>query len=605
MAIVQTNVMQSSKNFDGSLSQFLRWLDTPQALWRYILDEAYEKSFFSNFPWLVYRKVSETDRVWDLIYIDEKFNIAGGWPWMPWPYKQTRQLAGNEDIINAAYRRDKMTVGIHRYAIAIENYLQTNLLPDQIVWELKKWLTKWATEVEDNDIACTLFRDYPYYFAETDWLTSWEIDDRIASLFWRWTFNDVWIDPITIMPNGKTDIEALDNTDTLSDVFCQYLQRLADQVIGMPQNWLEDGRPFYWLMCWDADIQNFFKNSSSQFKTSLDFAFMNSQWKHPIYKNFLWDFYWIRFTQYATMASNDGRDELADHLSVYKHMKGSPYQPYAKVLALAWGNETIPDLQTWDRWAYNLANPSSRNWLDSNADSLNLYVSLWATDFPYYAPSWSTTIWSSSYNKFALTGTETTTNNDLTELTTGNLVWRLQIWESLSTANWSKYKILYTWPVFVWNIKINDDKTKYAQVQKVYRLKVEGIYKWDTNAWVFVWGSSPAHTLVSTLKTFLWIETSDSNHLNRIKVSGTYWGITYQLNRKIHVFSTLRTFLFWKDLIYDADILKWQRVEEEKRDYNAVTGWGMTMSKGRKLAVTPDWSIRWYAVVIIKRPPII
>lgn len=600
MSIVQQNMMQSSKNFDGSLQTFLRSLDAPQALGRYILDEAYQRSFFSNFPWLVYRKVSDTDRVWDLIYIDEKFNIASGGPGMPWPYKQSRQLAGNESILNAAYRRDKMTVGIHRHAVAMENYLQTNLLPEQIVAELKRGLTNWATEIEDTDTACTLFRDYPYYYAETDGLTSTEIDERIASLFGRGTYNDVNIEPTTIFPNGKTDIESLVDTDTLSNTFVEYLQRVCDQEIGLPANGLEDQRPFFGLMVGDPDIQNFIKNSSSTFKTSLDYAFMQQGWKHPIYKQFIADYFGIRFTRYGWLAQNDGRNELADHMSVYKHVKGSPYMPIAKVLAVAFGNETITDLVTWDRGAYSLSSPASRNGLDGSSDTLNIYVTMWATDFPYFDGTGTSAGWvgSWSYNKFALTNTEAALAY-AGWLTSGKYVGRLQIGQFASPASGQTFKILYTWPVFVGNLKINADKTKYAQVQAVYKLKVVGLYTWNGSAWSLVNDAGLA-AAVTSLKTYLGIDNT-----NHVQISGQYGGVTYQKRRTVHVFNTVRSIVFGKDLIFDADMLKGQRVEEERRDYNAVTGWGMTMSKGRKLAVTPDGTIRSYAVVIWKRPPVL
>jgi hypothetical protein len=267
------NVIQSSKNFDGSLKTFLNTLDNPQALGRYVLDEAYSKAFFSNFPGLIYRKVSNEDRVGELIRIDEKFNIATGGPGLPGPYSSSRQLRGNEAIIDAAYRRDQMTVGIHRYAVAVENFLQTDLLPEQVTAQLKKSISLWATETEDRDTAFTLFRDYPSYYAETDGLTSGQVDDRILPLFGRGTHNDVAIDPTVLMPNGKADIEDLGTADTLSDVFLEGIQQIADQELGMPSLQLEDGRPFYGLMVGDADIQNFYKNSSSQFKTTLDSAF--------------------------------------------------------------------------------------------------------------------------------------------------------------------------------------------------------------------------------------------------------------------------------------------------------------------------------------------
>jgi hypothetical protein len=63
--------------------------------------------------------------------------------------------------------------------------------------------------------------------------------------------------------------------------------------------------------------------------------------------------------------------------------------------------------------------------------------------------------------------------------------------------------------------------------------------------------------------------------------------------------------LIGKDLIFDADILGGQKVEQEKRDYGAVTGRGMTMSKGKKIAINPDGVIRNYCIVIFKRPAVL
>ena len=76
MAIDKINVIQSSKNFDGNLASFLRWLDNPQALGRYIMDSAYDKSFFSNFPGLVYR--IDDPRVTFLLFGSGKIICTGG-----------------------------------------------------------------------------------------------------------------------------------------------------------------------------------------------------------------------------------------------------------------------------------------------------------------------------------------------------------------------------------------------------------------------------------------------------------------------------------------------------------------------------------------------
>jgi len=350
MAIDKINVIQSSKNFDGNLATFLQGLDTPQALGRYVLDNAFQKSFFNNFPGLIYRKVSESDKVGDLILIDEKFNVAIGGTSLPGPYMSTRQLAGNEAMVDAAYRRDRMMCGIHRHAVAKEVILQTELLPNEVTAQLVSSLGLWATLQEDNDVACTLFRDRPSYSAETDGLTSTQVDERVNPLFGRGTFNDVFSDPTMIMPNSALDIEALTSSDTLSDVFLEYLQMFCDQELGMPYGKLDNNlRPFYSLIVGDPDIMNFFRTASNAFKTDMNSAFFGKEWNHPIFQKYIGTYGKINLMAFGWMAENDGRDEFADHMSVYKHLKGSPYEPIAKTIALATGAETVTDMKIFDR----------------------------------------------------------------------------------------------------------------------------------------------------------------------------------------------------------------------------------------------------------------
>lgn len=600
----QVNIIQSSKNYSGTtLETFLRGLDNRQALGRYVMDQANEKSFFSSFPGLMSQKVSAEDRVGDVVYIDEKFNVVGGGPGMPGPFKQTRQLAGNEDVVNAAYRRDKMTAGMHRYAVAVENYLQTDLLPEQVQSFIKSSLTRWATHIQDTDTTVTLFRDYPYYYAETDGLTATEIDERVESLFGRGSYNDVDASPLMIMPNGVTDVENLGDTDTLSDVFCRYLQQFADQELGMSYLSLEDQRPFYGLIVGDADIQNFYDNSSSQFKSDLNQAFQGSQWSHPIFKKFLGEFAQIRFTKYGWMTSNDGRDEFADFNSVYKHLMGSPYEPIAKVLGAARGDQLLPDLITRDRGAYSLTTPGLRNGIDGNGDSYNLYVSIGATHFPYYEGSKGTgslIVGNESYNKFALTAVECA--NAYCGLNAGDVVGRVQVGEvqgsGPATAG-KKFKVLYSGPVYVGTMQMAPNKTKFGQVQKVYRMKIHALYTRDGSARQLVSNANIAAEF-NSFKTFLGLDAN-----NKIQIGGTYSGVTYQKNRKVHVFNTVRSVMFGQSLMYDLDLLKGSSVKMEERDYGALTGRGITMGRGRKLAVASDGSVRNYATVIYKRPSLL
>ena len=350
------------------------------------------------------------------------------------------------------------------------------------------------------------------------------------------------------------------------------------------------------MVCGDADIQNFYKNSSTQFKTTLDSAFRGDKWNHPIFQKFIAEFGNIRMTKYGWMATNDWRDELADHMSVYKHMRGSIQEPRAMVLACARWDQTIQDLTVWSRGAYNVANPSLRAGLDGEVTNYNLYLSFGALDLPYFHVGWSALVGASSYNKFEMTWTETA-NDYSAGADTGDFVGRLQIGEG-EGAGW-KYKVLYTGPVYVGKLQLAANKTKYGQMQSIYRVKIHALYTWNGNAWVLVDDAGIA-TAFANLKTYLGIDAS-----NHIQIGWAFGWLTYSKRRKAHIFNTVRSLLFGKDLIYDADILKGQSVVQEKGDYGAVEGRGMTMSKGKKLVVQQDWTIRNYAVVVWKRPAII
>lgn len=309
--------------------------------------------------------------------------------------------------MDIAFRGTKMTAGMTRHAIAMENYMQKSLLPEQLTANAMKSLSRWATMTIDQDIACTLFRDYPTYYAELDGLSATEIDERILPMFGRGTLNDVTVSPETFLPNSKTDIEDLDDLDTLSDTFVEELHRTVDQELGMPAITMEDERPFYGMIIGDPDIQNFFRNSSTQFNTTLDSAFQKTEWKHPIYKKFINEFFGVRFVKYGWMSANDGRDEYADHMSVHKHTCGSPYEPRAQLIAAARGDQTIAGYRVWDRGAYDLTTPGNRSGLDGSSDSFNIYVTEGALHFPFYDEDGSSTVGIDSYNAFALTGTET------------------------------------------------------------------------------------------------------------------------------------------------------------------------------------------------------
>ena len=157
---------------------------------------------------------------------------------------------------------------------------------------------------------------------------------------------------------------------------------------------------------------------------------------------------------------------------------------------------------------------------------------------------------------------------------------------------------MYTWPYYVGTIQIGDNKTPFAQVQLVYRFKVQALYKWDGSKYVLI---TDIGAEKAALKAFAGIDTNT----NTIKIDGSTSWIAMQKNRKVHIFNTVRTILLGKAMYNEAEIEKLGQIKQEERDYGAVTGWGITVSKGRKLKRATDGSIRSYAVVIFKRPPVL
>lgn len=599
MAFEKVNMINNSAVFTGSTTQdFLRSLDAPQALARYILDQASGQSFFEQLPWVIMKTESANDRVWDIVYIDEHYNIVWSGPWLPWPYQQSRQLAWNEAQMGAGRRRDKMTAWLNRFAVATENFMESKLLPNDVQAYVKTMLTNWATEIKDTNFAMTVFRDYPYYYAETDWLTSNQINDRVESMFGRW-FNDVDAATTVIMPNGVTDIENLADTDTLNDVFVRSLQQYADQELWVKSLTMKDDRPFFGLIVWDPDIQNFYENASTQFISTMNESFQQTKFDHPLFKLVLDEFANIRFFKYGWLAENDWRNVYADFTSVYKNIMGNYFYPMARVFAAAKWTETIPDMSTRARGAYDLANPSLRNGLDWNGNSYNLYLSLGAKHLPYFA--WanyvgSTVVGKDSYNKFMLTSTECA--NAYCGLNAGEFVWRLQIWEW--DAAGSKYKIHYTGPVYCGTIQMAANKTRFGQAQDLFRLRVTALYTWDGAARQLV-SNANMSTEFDTLRTFLGIDPVS----HKATIGWIYGWLEYQKRRKAHIFNTVRSILFWEALVRYLDLLWSSNLQSETRDYGAVSWFGITIWDWRKLVVSADGSLRSYAVVIFKRPPLV
>jgi hypothetical protein len=50
---------------------------------------------------------------------------------------------------------------------------------------------------------------------------------------------------------------------------------------------LQDERPFFGLIVGDPDIQNFYKNSSTTFTSTLTESFSTAKWDNPLFKKTL------------------------------------------------------------------------------------------------------------------------------------------------------------------------------------------------------------------------------------------------------------------------------------------------------------------------------
>ena len=208
----------------------------------------------------------------------------------------------------------------------------------------------------------------------------------------------------------------------------------------------------------------------------------------------------------------------------------------------------MTDMKIRDRGSYDLTTPANRAGLDGLATTYNLYISYGAIDFPFFDENGSTDIGASSYNKFALTAAETANAYCGGVLVDTDLVGRFQIGELNSAGG--KYKVLYTGPVYVGKQQLAANKTKYAQVHDIYKIRVHALYTWSGAARVLVDDAGIAAAFAA-LKTFLGIDAT-----NHIVIGGAYGGLTYMKARKCHIFNTIRSLIFGKDLIFEADILK-------------------------------------------------
>ena len=198
MATEKVNMLLESAKF-VDLQTFLRDRDNAQAIAEYVIDEGQQLSFFTNFgdkdetgeikSKLMITQFNIDEGAGDLVKV-KRFNVTRG-VGLPGGYKASRQLAGSESLAGSAYREEKMSIGLHRYAVALENFIDKITLPTHLTTHIMNMLSLWWFEQDDVDNFTTLFRDYPAYYAEINSLAGADELDRVEALFGRGTFNNV------------------------------------------------------------------------------------------------------------------------------------------------------------------------------------------------------------------------------------------------------------------------------------------------------------------------------------------------------------------------------------------------------------------------------
>lgn len=626
-------LMQSLQYSD--LSTFLRARDNREAIASYILDDGETMSFFNQFPGLVYKEFRLDQAVGDLIKI-RFYNVTRG-VGLPGPYKSSRQLAGSESMSGAAYREETMSVGVHRYAVALENIIDKKVLPETLVAHILGMMASWWTEQDDVDTFCTLFRDYPPYIAETTTLTSTEILERVSPLFGRGTYNNVnaAVQVIFAGAGTKTDIEpgaavtgfkslaagdrvGLADTDTLTDTFLQNLGDYMEQQMGAAPIAYEGLSPFYGLIIDTADEKNIYKNSASTLVANLKAITRNNDSGQEVYKNNpvftrqLAQLYNIRMFKWGPMApvfaasgdtaENDKDGKIMkgqESVSIKKGLRGTPINPTAKILAAAKGGETVTGLNVWtggDAPDSNARGPGAV------ATDYWLFLSCGANHFPYFD---GTALGNDSINacdSHYLNITDATLGvggaNGATYSTVNGAYsyGRFQVGQG-STAT-TRWKVVYSGPIYSGTIQIGSNNAQFTFIDDAFRVKILGLHRWNAGTSAFD-AANTRDADWATFKTFLGINAGTLV----IDNAAAFQTRQYQWNRRAHLFDTVRSLAFGRDLIYKI-IAGGSEYNEETRDYGAMTGRSMTIVQGKKVVVDAQGLISNYAMVVFKRPPL-
>ena len=588
-------LLESAKYSD--LSAFIRGRDSKEVLAQYIIDQANQINFFNNIPGLIAYQCDLSQGPGDTIKMKRANMVTG--VGLPGPASVSRQLAGSEAKAGMAFRETKVSVGIHRYAVAMDRFdkgLSRDLLPDVLLKEIFGSFARWWAETDDYDTFCTLFRDYPSYYSEIHSISS-DADSmlRVESLFGRGAYNDVGSNPEVKMPENKTDIEpgvvgGLDDGDTLTDTFLTSLQEYCEQEIGMEAIALEDEKAVFGLFVEQADISYFMANSTTGFKSDLLESFSGKGLKSPVWTKVFGDYAGIRFFKWGAFAPRDNKNQLANLNSVYKGLRGTPLNPTAKILAYAAGNDSITGLSEW------AGGDIATRGIGTVTTNHFLILSQGAVHFPYFDPGGSTSVGVDSINKTVIGGTQA--GYTYCTIASADLAGRLQIGQGTTAT--TKWKVDYVGPVYVGTMLIGAQNGETTFVDNAYRIQIVGLHKWNAGSGNFDAALSDSgadlSTAITTLKNFLGITT------NVILTTSGYQTRTYTQNRRVHLFDTVRSIVFGNGMMLKANA-GGANYAEETRDYENTAGKAITVVQGKKLNRSAHGLITSYMIVAFKRPP--
>lgn len=533
------------------------------------------------------------------------------------PAKVDRQLAGNEAMNRSAYREVSLTFGVHRYAVALNNVIDKKILPEANIKYILGSTTKWWTFQDDLDTFFTLFRDYPYYVSETDGLTATELSDRVYSLFGR-GYNDTLasVDVIYAGNGTVTDIEpgatvtgfrstaggdrvGLADTDTLTSTFIDAVSQYISNQLLMPAIEIDNEKPFYGMIVEERDTNLMFQNSNSTLVQNLkDISGLHAVnpktvEEHPIFTREISNLYQIKFMKYGMIDKSvdpmkQAPNQVTENVNtIYEKLMGKAINPTAKILAAATTGDTVTGLTAYT--AGYLASGLVRG-VSAVASTYQLFVSSGAKFFPYFNNSDDYGVDSVNHIDAGLHGVGGTIGTP--GAATGTYIGRLQVGQGTTAT--TRWKVVYTGPIYSGTIQIGNNLGSNTLVEDAFKLELVSLHRWNPSTKSF----DAASTLASdwaTFKAFIGINSSTK------AIDPTLLTRAMERNRRIHMFDTVRTMVFGKELIYKVNG-GGVEFNQETRDYGAFTGSGLNVVQGKKLVHSGHGLINNYAIVCFKRP---